>query len=69
MSKTKEQNLIAKVCRKRKGFNFSTLESVIILAVEIAREGREGKKIDTKNGPLFLKSHLGKQYWSSIGCG
>ena len=47
MTKTREQNLIAKVCKRRKDFNFNTLESVITLAVEIAREGREGKKIGT----------------------
>ena len=40
MIKTREQNIITKVCRRRKGFNFKTLESVMILAVEIAREKR-----------------------------
>ena len=38
MIKTREQNIITKVCRRRKGFNFKTLESVMILAVEITRE-------------------------------
>ncbi|UCE54832.1 MAG: diadenylate cyclase [Desulfobacterales bacterium] len=52
MTKTKEKNLITKVCKRRKGFNFNTLESAIILAVEIAREGREGKKI----GTMFIVS-------------
>ena len=52
MTKTKEQNIITKVCRRRKGFNFKTLESVMILAVEIAREGREGRKI----GTMFIVS-------------
>ena len=40
MIKTREQNIITKVCRRRKGFNFKTLESVMILAVEITREKR-----------------------------
>ena len=52
MTKTKEQNLIAKVCKRRKGFNLNTIESVIVLAVEIAREGREGKKV----GTMFIVS-------------
>jgi hypothetical protein len=38
MIKTREQNIITKVCRRRKEFNFKTLESVMILAVEITRE-------------------------------
>jgi DNA integrity scanning protein DisA with diadenylate cyclase activity len=50
--KTKEQNIITKVSKRRKGFNFKTLESIIILAVEIAREGREGRKI----GTMFIVS-------------
>lgn len=52
MAKIKEQNIITKVCQRRKGFNFKTLESVMILAVEIAREGREGRKI----GTMFIVS-------------
>jgi DNA integrity scanning protein DisA with diadenylate cyclase activity len=47
MTKTREQNIITKICKRRKGFNFKTLESVMILAVEIAREGREGRKVGT----------------------
>ena len=52
MTKTREQNLIAKVFKRRKGFNLNTLESVIVLAAEIAREGREGKKV----GTMFIVS-------------
>ena len=52
MTKTREQNIITKVSKRRKGFNFKTLESIIILAVEIAREGREGRKI----GTMFIVS-------------
>jgi DNA integrity scanning protein DisA with diadenylate cyclase activity len=47
MTNNKEQNLIHSVSRIRKGINVKTLESVIILSVEIAREGREGRKIGT----------------------
>jgi DNA integrity scanning protein DisA with diadenylate cyclase activity len=52
MTKTREQNIITKVCKRRKGFNFKTLESVMILAVEIARVGREGRKV----GTMFIVS-------------
>ena len=52
MAKNREQTLITRICKRRKGFNFKTLESVIILAVEIAREGREGRKI----GTMFIVS-------------
>lgn len=40
------------VCTKQRGINLKTLEEVIVLAIEIAREGREGKKI----GTLFVIS-------------
>lgn len=36
-----------KICPKKPGINRVILEQVIILAVEIAREGREGRKIGT----------------------
>jgi DNA integrity scanning protein DisA with diadenylate cyclase activity len=52
MARTREQNIITKISKRRKGFNFKTLESVIFLAVEIAREGREGRKI----GTMFIVS-------------
>ena len=52
MTKTKEKSIITKVSRRRKRFNYKTLESVIILAVEIVREGREGRKI----GTMFIVS-------------
>jgi DNA integrity scanning protein DisA with diadenylate cyclase activity len=52
MTKTREQNIITKVCKRRRGFNFKTLESIILLAVEIAREGREGRKV----GTMFIVS-------------
>lgn len=40
------------VCNEQRGINIETLEDVIVLAVEIAREGREGRKI----GTLFVVS-------------
>lgn len=40
------------VCTKQRRINLKTLEEVIVLAIEIAREGREGKKI----GTLFVIS-------------
>jgi DNA integrity scanning protein DisA with diadenylate cyclase activity len=35
------------ICSKKRGVNLQTLEEVIVLAIEIAREGREGKKVGT----------------------
>src|SRR5512135_1881249 len=40
------------ICNGDKGVNPRTLEEVIVLAIEIAREGREGRKI----GTLFVVS-------------
>jgi diadenylate cyclase len=40
------------VCNQHRGVNLWNLEEVIILAIEIAREGREGRKI----GTLFVVS-------------
>ncbi len=39
--------VLCEVCTKKRGINLKTLEEVIILAVEIAREGREGRRIGT----------------------
>jgi DNA integrity scanning protein DisA with diadenylate cyclase activity len=39
--------LLADICNEQRGVNLHTLEQVILLAVEIAREGREGRKIGT----------------------
>ena len=39
--------LLDEVCSKRRGVNNRTLRRVVNLAVEIAREGREGRKIGT----------------------
>jgi diadenylate cyclase len=42
-----EKNLLKEICSERRGVNTRVLEQVITLAVEIAREGREGRKIGT----------------------
>jgi diadenylate cyclase len=38
------------ICNEQRGVNPKTLEATIVLAIEIAREGREGKKV----GALFV---------------
>jgi predicted DsbA family dithiol-disulfide isomerase len=40
-------DLLDEVCSERRGVNNRTLKRVVNLAVEIAREGREGRKIGT----------------------
>jgi diadenylate cyclase len=45
-------HLLDEVCSERRGVNNRTLRRVVNLAVEIAREGREGRKI----GSLFVVS-------------
>jgi len=45
MNESKE--LFCDVCSAKRGVNPKTLEQIIVLAVEIAREGREGRKIGT----------------------
>jgi diadenylate cyclase len=47
MEPPKILELFCDICTKRRGINLYTLEAVILLAVEIAREGREGRKIGT----------------------
>jgi diadenylate cyclase len=47
MEQPKILDLFCDICTKKRGINLYTLESVILLAVEIAREGREGRKIGT----------------------
>ncbi len=47
-----ENRIFCEVCSEKRGVNLDVLEQVIILAVEIAREGREGRKI----GTLFVVS-------------
>ncbi len=40
-------NLFKEICSERRGVNTAVLERTVQLAVEIAREGREGRKIGT----------------------
>jgi diadenylate cyclase len=40
-------DLFRDICTPERGVNLTTLENTILLAVEIAREGREGRKIGT----------------------
>ena len=42
-----ESELIAKLCCAGRGVNEATLTAVLTLAVEIAREGREGRRVGT----------------------
>jgi diadenylate cyclase len=46
------KELFCDVCSEKRGINVDTLQQVIMLAVEIAREGREGRKI----GTMFIVS-------------
>jgi diadenylate cyclase len=39
--------IFAQVCTPKRGIDRDTLEAVLVLAVEIAREGREGRKVGT----------------------
>jgi len=47
-------DLFCEVCVEKRGINLETLRHVITLAVEIAREGREGRRI----GTMFVVSDL-----------
>ena len=42
-----KNNLFKEICSERRGINTHVLEQTVTLAVEIAREGREGRKIGT----------------------
>lgn len=46
------EEMFCGVCTEKRGVNVDTLMATVILAVEIAREGREGRKI----GTLFVVS-------------
>jgi diadenylate cyclase len=47
MTTRDDPDLFRDVCTDERGIDLQTLEQTIFLAVEIAREGREGRKIDT----------------------
>jgi len=40
-------SILEQLCSDKRGVNPQTLERVLVLAVEIAREGREGRKVGT----------------------
>ncbi|MEZ4548578.1 MAG: hypothetical protein R3B51_13085 [Thermodesulfobacteriota bacterium] len=42
-----QRMLLAGICCPSRNVNTATLESVLSLGIEIAREGREGRKIGT----------------------
>jgi len=46
MTRIREQDIITKL-EEKKGFQYKNLVSVMMLAVDIAREGRDGRKIST----------------------
>lgn len=54
MAQSREAQLLHDVCSDDRGINPDTLEQTLVLAVEIAREGREGRKI----GTMFVVSDL-----------
>lgn len=46
------EHALCEVCNEKRGVNLETLAETILLSVEIAREGREGRKV----GTLFVVS-------------
>ncbi len=44
---TSSKDFLSGICSGKRNINLNTLEKVILLAIEIAREGREGRKIGT----------------------
>jgi diadenylate cyclase len=51
-NQTSLRDILDRICAKERGVNSEVLKQVILLALEIAREGREGRKI----GTLFVLS-------------
>ena len=47
LSESEATELFGDICTEERAVNTATLEQVMLLAVEIAREGREGRKIGT----------------------
>jgi DNA integrity scanning protein DisA with diadenylate cyclase activity len=47
MSTFDDQDLFHDICTDERGVDLQTMEQTVRLAVEIAREGREGRKIGT----------------------
>jgi len=52
----RKTDVLREICSKRRGVNAEVLRQTISLAVEIAREGREGRKI----GTLFVVGDSGE---------
>jgi diadenylate cyclase len=52
MVRVHDKDVFVDIFTEQRGVNLKTLEQVILLAVEIAREGREGRKI----GTMFIVS-------------
>ncbi len=47
MKPVKRKNIIDEICDKKRNINTDVLRKIILLAIEIGREGREGRKIGT----------------------
>lgn len=43
----RQTDIFEEICSEKRGVDTETLEQVVVLAVELAREGREGRKIGT----------------------
>jgi diadenylate cyclase len=56
MKSVKRKNILDEICNKDRNINTKTLRKVILLAIEIGREGREGRKI----GTMFVVSDSDK---------
>ena len=56
MKTIKRKNILDEICNKNRNINTKTLRKVILLAIEIGREGREGRKI----GTMFVVSDSDK---------
>jgi diadenylate cyclase len=41
------KDILSGICSGKRNINVNTLEKVVLLAIEIAREGREGRKVGT----------------------
>jgi DNA integrity scanning protein DisA with diadenylate cyclase activity len=54
-------NSLKDICNEKRGVNLRTLQEVIVLAIELAREGREGRHI----GAIFVVSDSKKTMRSS----
>ena len=53
---TSSKDFLSGICSRKRNINLDTLEKVVLVAIEIAREGREGRKI----GTMFIVSDSDK---------